>query len=507
MLIVIGLVVIPISMVLAAVVVDASVWQSERRGAQKDADLAALAGAYELIGPAGNAANADAAARANLADNDEAGNGGSKAGNIKNLIIGDCDYPGGGNHSVSVDLNHESQTFFASIFGLSVAPDIGAHAKACAGAAQSAQGIVPIETDLSGACFTTVNGTPTPRIAQACPIEYDSHGSNPRGILDLQAGGDYCSDARSSGDIEDMILNGAPGICKISRTGTCDPDKNGPWYDCVGVQPGNPTNVQRGFRDRIAREGACDTDGDGVEEWDEVLTLASGTAGTPSAVYEPRDCDPNTDGVQMSPRLITIIVLREYPDGSNNTGYPIYAFAGMYVEGCNTDSSSDATLDPKCNVSGAELAPADAGAGYVEVAPTGGGTHFTSLNMADCGNGAKKTPCPTNTPVPTNTPTFTRTPTYTRTPTRTPTPTFTPGPPTNTPTPGNSGPCGHGNQPTCVPTPTPGGPTATPTPGGGGGGGNGNIVVWGKMVNLIFTNVDVGAPTDATTIFSISLVQ
>jgi hypothetical protein len=264
----------------------------------------------------------------------------------------------------------------------------------------------------------------------------------------------------------------------------------------VAVQNGNPTKVGRAFGQRIAMEGQCDAtfgNGDGIDDFDETVTLTFDSVDDSKDIYEPNDCDPNTDGIQISPRLITIIVLPEAPV-SGNTGYPIYAFAGMYVEGCNTDPDTDSNLDKKCDLPGG---------GNTEIAPMGGGTHFASLNFADCGVGNK----PTCVPTATFTPTFTRTPTYTSTSTRTPTATFTPGPPTNTPTPGNSGPCGHGNQPTCVPTPTPGGPTATPTPGGGGGGGNGHIVVWGRFVNLIFAGFEAGPPTNATTIFSISLTQ
>jgi hypothetical protein len=66
-----------------------------------------------------------------------------------------------------------------------------------------------------------------------------------------------------------------------------------------------------------------------------------------------------------------------------------------------------------------------------------------------------------------------------------------------------------------VPTNTPpsGQPTATPNGNGGGGGrgggggGVGHIVVYGRFVNLIFAGHETGAPTEATTIFSISLVE
>lgn len=462
MLIIIGLVVIPISMLLAAVAVDASMWQSERRGAQKDADLAALAGALELARP--DQGDAAAAAMTSLTQNDEAGNGGSDAGNVKNLIVDGSCFNTGKNDAVTVDVNHESQTFFSSIFGLKIAPDIGAHAKACAGATQAPNGLVPIETDLTGPCFTLVNGEYRPKIAQPCGLDFGAQHSNPRGILDLQASGDYCSDATGSGDLEDLIEWGATGSCMINETGSCDPTKNGPWYDCVAVQNGNPTKVGRAFRDRIAREGACDTDGDGIEEFDEVVTLAFDSSDDSKDIYEPRDCDPNTDGLQMSPRLITIIVLPAPPSSGNN-GYPIYAFAGMYVEGCNQDGDSNAGLDPKCDVPGGSIAP------------TSGGTHYASMNLAPpCGKGKQPTCTPTPTYTATNTP-------MPNTPTRTPTPTNTPGGPTPPPT-----------------------ATATSS-GGGGGGGAGHLVTWGRMVNLIFAGKEAGPPTSATTLFSISLVQ
>jgi hypothetical protein len=347
MLIVIALVVLPVSLVLAAVAVDASVWQSERRGAQKDADLAALAGALELAKP--TVGDAAGAARSSLASNDEAGNGGSKAANIKNLIVDNSCFPGDNkSDAVTVDVNHTSQAYFSSIFGLKLAPDIGAHAKACAGAAQSPAGIVPIETDLTGPCFTA-DGAPL--IGQACPLDFGAEHGNPRGILDLQAPPDYCSDASNSGSLEDLIITGASGTCLTNSQSSCDPAKNGPWYDCVAVQNGNPTKVGRAFATRIAKEGACDTNGDGVEQFNEVVSLVFDSPDPSKKVYEPVDCDPNTPGVQMSPRLITIIVLKT-PPVSGNTGYPIYAFAGMYVDGCNHDETSNANLDVKCANSG-----------------------------------------------------------------------------------------------------------------------------------------------------------
>ncbi|HXK34633.1 MAG TPA: hypothetical protein VNM91_11560, partial [Dehalococcoidia bacterium] len=395
---------------------------------------------------------------------DEAGNGGSVPANVRNVTVDNSCFNTGRPDAVTVDVDHGSRTFFSGIFGIDIAPDIGAHAKACAGSVQAPNGLVPIEINTSMAlCFEDEDGDGEndPQIGEPCPMEFGSNnnpqGSNPRGILDLQAPGDYCSDASGSGDLEDLIEFGAPGTCLINETGSCDPGKNGPWYDCVAVQTGNPTKVARAFRDRIAREGACDSDGDGIEQFDEVVTLVFDAPGNQDDVYEARDCEPNTDGDQISPRLITIIVLDQIPD-PGNVGYPIYAFAGMYVMGCTQESDlgSLSDLDPFCDTPGNFRAPT---AGERSVS-------FVSFPSGNQGGGQ----------------------------------------------------CGRGNRPTCTPvpsltptqTPTPGAPQPTPTPddgGQGGGGGQGHKVVWGTFVNLIFAGHEAGPPTDATSLFGISLKE
>src|SRR3989304_1413520 len=51
-------------LVIGAIVVDFGLWVSERRGAQKDADAATMAGAYELLDDSVTAADAEDAANA-----------------------------------------------------------------------------------------------------------------------------------------------------------------------------------------------------------------------------------------------------------------------------------------------------------------------------------------------------------------------------------------------------------------------------------------------------------
>ncbi len=469
MLIVFALLIVPVTFAIGAVAVDASLWQSERRGAQKDADYAALAGAYEFLDPAGTTGEAEAAANAYAATNNEAGNA-----EVIQIIAGtNCSGASGTPPShVKADIRHKSRTLFSSIFGLDIAPDVGAHACARAGSVISGSGIVPIEMDNNpGPCWADdpSSGNPNntlPQFGNLCPIEYGAQGGNPRGVLDLQAGGDYCSDAGGSGNLEDLIANGAGGRCVVhgNPSGGCDPNKSGPWYDCVAVQTGNAKKIVEGFYNRIQREGACDSDGSGVEEFDEVVTLVFDSSDLSKRIYEPIDCDLTTDGLQSSPRLITIIILEDHP-GPGNDGHPIIAFAAMYVAGCfegNDDppvNPSQSDLDAECQTKG----NANFSFGGKLAAPA-----FAPDEGHKCGHQSAST-C---TPIPTDTPTRTATPVS----------------PTATPTFG----------PSVTPV-----PTATP----GGGGGQGHTIVYANFVNLLVAGGEVGDFDPQSTLRAIALVQ
>src|SRR5262245_31970579 len=129
MLIVFAMIIMPVTFAVGVVAVDASLWQSERRGAQKDADLAALAGALELLNPAATVAQTQAAATASADANDEAGN----ATIIDSVQVDNSCWHTSGLDSVTVNIDHDSRSFFSQIFGHDVAPDVGAHARACVG--------------------------------------------------------------------------------------------------------------------------------------------------------------------------------------------------------------------------------------------------------------------------------------------------------------------------------------------------------------------------------------
>ena len=321
---------------IGAIVVDFGLWLGERRGAQTDADFVALAGAWELLDSNGDPVGA---ANSSLAANDEQGNA-----SLEDLTVDDTCFNQGQPDAVTADVRHESDSLFAGIFGL-FAPEIGARAKACVGAANAPLGIVPFEVDTGMSdCFES-NGIP--KFNSICPLDFGSQGSNPRGILDLQAPGDYCSDSRGSGNLENLIVSGATGTCLISDTQTCVPSQGGPWYDCVAVQNGNATKVMKAVEQRVASEGACDTNRNGTEELGEIVEIVF--PGSPG-LLEARDCDTAQQGTQISPRLANVIVLEQAP-ASGNTGYPIHAFASMYIEGCSLEppSQNPPDLDPDCS--------------------------------------------------------------------------------------------------------------------------------------------------------------
>ncbi|MEX1193706.1 MAG: Tad domain-containing protein [Dehalococcoidia bacterium] len=459
--IILAVLLMTVTFVVGAIAVDLSLWLSERRGAQTDADFSALAGAFELLDPGASAGDAIQAATDNLDANDEQLN----ASLAQPIEVDDSCYDRGVNDAVTVDVRHDSRALFVDIFGVTD-PDIGAHAKACVGAVQAPSNLVPFQLDDDpGPCFDT---NEEPIFTAMCPIELGAQGGGSgRGMLDLVAPGDYCSDGGGSADIADLIENSADGICLINENppAACE---TGPWYDCVAIQNGNPQDVLDGTAARLAKDGDCDTDGDGVDEFFESVDMVFDTGDPLTSIYEARDCDTALDGVQISPRLVTIVILEdEPPNGGSSEGYPIIAFAGFYIAGCAAEGDpvdDESDLDPDCNSPGnRHIVPSS----EIYVAAPGLGP----LPNHKCGHQQ----APTCTPAPTSSPTPTPTPT-----------------PTATPTPGATG----------TPSPSP-----TPGPGPSSCGAPGHCVVYGRFVNLIVSNADIGKPTDQTTLFGISLVE
>jgi hypothetical protein len=337
--------------IIGVIAVDIGLWLSERRGAQKDADTVALAAAWELLSPAATEAGAVAAGEAWLAANDQQGN----AELAQPIVVDDSCFNTGRLDGVTVDINHGTRGLFASIFDVA-APLPGAHAKACAGAAE-APGIdlTPFQIDRqAGPCF---NADGTPNYTEICGIEFGAQGGrgtpSSRGLVDLSAPEGYCSDSQGGvQNVAEYIEWGAPSNCLVNESDTCSPARVGPWIPCVAVQPGNPQEVLKGVRARLSREGLCDSDGDGIDGFEESVQLVFDSGDPFTSLYEARDCDPSTEGKQASPRLITIIILPKPPTGSvGNQGYPIDAFAAFHLFGCLTEAVPNPTpdqIDAKC---------------------------------------------------------------------------------------------------------------------------------------------------------------
>ena len=315
--------------VVGAIAVDIGLWLSERRGSQTDADFLALSGAWELLDPAATVAEVNTAVDHSLLAND---------GELNLTLQNPPDVDMAG-RCVSVDVDHDSSAVFFSIFGL-LAPEIGAHAKACAGPV-SGGNLIPFEIDNDTApCFTNEE----PNFATLCPLELGAQGENPRGMLDLEAPDDFCSNDTGDGDIQQLIEFGTDGPCLINTSGSCPGAHE--WIDCAATQTGNPKKVLDGTQARLERDGMCDgPDANTWDDFDETVILVAPDPDDPlQNIYSARDCDPDPDVTQISPRLVTIIVFEEYPT-QNNTPYPIIGLAGFYIAGCAHESETVNSVD------------------------------------------------------------------------------------------------------------------------------------------------------------------
>ena len=377
MLIVFALIIVPVTFALGVIAVDASMWQSERRGAQKDADVSALAGVYQLIFGQ-NKADAENAAIEYANQNDEAGNAdapvpGSDPGVENTVVVNDDCFPENDVlplNAVTVNLNHNSRTFFAEAFGMTIAPDIGGHARACAGSVTNPLGLRPFILDISTSpCFTGVAGDRDPNFGADCAMDFGAQGGSGgpnRGVADIQVPDGACSDKGSAGDIVDMIEFGASNVRCGTQTGSTCPNlpgyPNNTFGICVVGQTTNAQNVLTGVARMLSHEGACDAkysvtgDKPGVDDFGEALELISGPGGSsPDNVYAPRPC--NDDG-DTSPRVITIFAVDQWLGA--NVEMPIRYFVSIYVTGCQVPGKP---FRETCTGTGSELSPV----GQVEI--------------------------------------------------------------------------------------------------------------------------------------------
>jgi hypothetical protein len=342
-------------LIMGVVAVDFGLWLSERRGAQTDADLPALAGAAELTvldpGPAEEAKAVDSTEKW-LKWNDESGN----ASLAEPVLVDDScfsddprDRPGVPD-SVTVRVRHDTRTLFGRFFDMAV-PVIGAHAKACAGSLWQAKGLFPIAVPMVGNnsdCFDKdADGNPIPIYGSTCgmAIPAGAGSSGETGTIRLFNEGELtCSDSTTGGGTtlrDEISAGGANTTCSIG-------DLVWPKTGAGGSQP----NV-KAIQDLLGKESqpgyVCDEqfgDGDGHDEFLEVLHQIGGDLWpSATAVFARNDCD--------SPRLVQLIIINTYDDKGNEPS-PIIAFANFFIEGCDRVDTSGAVLESSntCDIKG-----------------------------------------------------------------------------------------------------------------------------------------------------------
>ena len=336
---------------MVAIALDFGLWLTERQGAQKDADSASLAGAYELLrqnfaDPADNDPSTVRAA-AEDAVYKWADLNGLEQGDVGDLLVADTDCLGPSQviDSVSIAAEHHAPALFTSIFG-GVAPEIGAPATACVGSTSTATGLLPVAIQTGGPrsdCWADLDrdGNAEPRLGVTCALTFgDDESDQATSIRLYDNGSDACSDRRTSGREEwrDQVEEGgADSECHAYKyfpdLSRCNSDRGGCVYALTGVSSSSALDA---FHRLISGEGECDRtfgDRDGRDELREILVAASGDPRPPAdAVFLRRDC--------TSPRLVSLAVVSRFPHQSAQP-MPNVAFATFLIAGCEVGDRFD----------------------------------------------------------------------------------------------------------------------------------------------------------------------
>lgn len=338
-----ALLVFPVTFLVGAVAVDASFWQSERRGAQTDADLAALAGALELVPLNQNDTLAATKAEDYITANDESGNA-QLIGSVD--VTNDC-FGTSRFDSVSLNVEHESATFFSRAFG-SFDLEIGGHAQACVGSITNPIRPRPIALARSSGASSSCFSSGEPKFGEDCTLDL-----HPAYVVDLEAQDGVCSNTNGEGDIHDVIEFGADNTrCDVRGAGSACVS---PYIDCVVPEHALDEEILGGFQGLLSHEGACDDlygDGDGTDEFNEIVERLDGGSvpndpeDEPGEIYVPRPCD---DAGTTSPRLITGFVVDTFQAGTSPMA--IRYFVTMYVAGCLDSLDPGEPLDRDCDSS------------------------------------------------------------------------------------------------------------------------------------------------------------
>jgi len=365
---ILAVLVISVVFVIGVITVDFGLWFSERRGAQKDADLSALAAAQELLVLA-DCPDGTVQDKANQRASDYAeANGVSDPANVLRPDLGDCaawkecwaDEGDTSNtiDSYPLDIKHPSRALFGSIFSMVAPQGLGAHARACVGSVVGLYNLMPIGVPIMNPDITNVrqlcwgpddddpDDLPEPLFGIRCDLTLKDATSGEWGWLDLDnptPPAPPSLDCSVSGGGANELGNeikqgGANTYCHTAPLGFPQSGCTDAMNWCVGSKTGaQPQKVMDAFNTLFSTEGACDTvGGDGIDDFHGTFELLSGTEGTDSAFYE-KICD--------SPRLVLLIIIDSY-DPQGNPLYPIRSFASFFVEACRVNGVEYPKCDP-----------------------------------------------------------------------------------------------------------------------------------------------------------------
>jgi hypothetical protein len=375
--------------VIGAISIDLGLWLSERRGAQKDSDAAALAGVQMLLSDLTNTNGAfDDAVR-------WAGYNGVDPATIDDSPTTNCS-PGSSCIAVGTSgcredaanpdsmpwvearVRHAGANLFASIFNLA-GPDIGAISRACVGSPTSTNQLSPfgVQTNLippTGApetgsqCLNDTDNDGDGVVNDGCPISgcLEPDPANPARTRPIY--GAVCIlKAGAQGGV-----SGQRGLLTIGETDCSQSGSNTLKHDfhygtnayCqldqqVTTQAGNLIGLLPGLNDRLLEEGRCDqlfgTGHAGYDDFNEVFDLPGAGPGdvvtpSPDNVFSLNACwitsgqggvPPDSAGHTHSyiPRAIDLVLIDQLEQGEQTA--TITGFAGFYVIGCFDDSIAE----------------------------------------------------------------------------------------------------------------------------------------------------------------------
>ena len=334
---------ITIIFAMGAIALDFGLWLTERQGAQKDADSATRAGAFELLRQhfADPADNNPSSVRTYAQDAvyDWAGLNGLNQADVQQMQIDDtnCLGPSQVIDSVSMAAEHHAPAMFASIFG-GLAPEIGAPAKACVGSISTATGLLPLAIQSDGPrsdCWADLDGDgdTEPRLGEVCALRFGDDDSDHVTAVRLFGNGSAnCTDRNGSNSRwRSQVRNGgANSECHVYNyfpdLNRCNSDPGGCAYILPSVDRRAALDA---FRDLLSGDGECDRrfgDRDGTDELREIVQAIDGDPPSPPhAVLLRRDCS--------SPRLVSLLVAGRFP-GSSSRPMPIEGFATFLIAGC-----------------------------------------------------------------------------------------------------------------------------------------------------------------------------